>query len=295
MTTLDTIVGKPFPIDYDLAIDWRGNPHILCTFFNMYKGATNTTDSLGYLSPGLAKSIWDITTTDFGSSWNFTYLKELNTFRGSSGDLGYTAGCQAATNYSGDAFVYAWADDTSANATDAMLPDLWTFHYDLNTGIDPTKIKDWTSGDPTWDGKIILPTMAPFMINDGGNTYKAPTAFCKILTDAGNPVENWFINDPNYKFTFSPTTQRSTDSNILSMNVYPNPSNGNFQIALDLKGTSNVDIRIFDVLGKQVFYTSETGVTSFVKDVNISHLPAGVYVVKAQTNQGIIETKIVKQ
>jgi hypothetical protein len=32
-----------------------------------------------------------------------------------------------------------------------------------------------------------------------------------------------------------------------------------------------------------------------MKEVNISQLPAGVYVVKAQTNQGTVETKIVKQ
>ncbi len=295
MTTLDTVIGKPFPIDYDLAVDWRGNPHIVCTFFNMYKGALYSTDSLGYLSPGLAKSIWDITTTDFGGSWNFTYLRELNTFRGSSGDLGWSAGCQAATNYSGDAFVYAWVDDTSANSSDAMQPDLWTFHYDMHSAINLSNIKDWTSDDPSWNGKIILPTMAPFLLQTGPQTYEAPTAFCKILTDAASPVENWFIKDPNYKFTFSTTTYRAAESDILSMNVYPNPSNGNFQVALDLKGTGNVDIRIYDVIGKEVYQVSENGVSSFVKDINIGNLPAGVYVVKAQTTQGAVETKIVKQ
>ncbi len=298
-TQLDSSNADPFPIDYDLAVDWRGNPHIVCTFFNMSDISRTKTDSLGYLQPGFRKSIWDITTSDFGTSWNFNYLTELNTFRGSSGDLGWTAGCQASTNYAGDAFVYAWVDDTSATASDAMLPDLWTFHYDLNSGINLNNIKDWTTGDPTWDGKIVLPSMAPFMNFDRNSTngvvYKAPTAFCKILTDDTNPVENWFINTPNYEFEFSVTTQRQSSPDILSMNVYPNPSNGNFQIALDLKGTSNVDIKIFDVLGKQVFHTSETAVASFVKDINISNLPAGVYVVKAQTNQGSIETKIVKQ
>jgi len=62
-----------------------------------------------------------------------------------------------------------------------------------------------------------------------------------------------------------------------------------------LKETSNVDIKIFDILGKQVYHHSETAISSFVKEVNISQLPAGVYVVKAQTNQGTVETKIVKQ
>jgi len=298
-TTLDTTIGKPFPIDYDLAVDWRGNPHIVCTFFNMYNGAQFSTDSLGFLSPGLAKSIWDITTPNFGSTWEFNYIRELNTFRGSSGDLGWTAGCQASTNYTGDAFVYAWVDDTSANASDAMLPDLWTFHYDLNTSLNLNNVKDWTSDDPTWNGKIILPSMSPFMyfsrMGTNGPVYKAPTAFCKILTEAANPVENWFINAPDYEFEFNTTTQRLENLNVLSMNVYPNPSNGNFQISLALKETSNVDIKIFDILGKQVYHHSETAISSFMKEVNISQLPAGVYVVKAQTNQGTVETKIVKQ
>jgi hypothetical protein len=302
MTTLDTIIGKPFPIDYDLVVDWRGNAHIVCTFFNMYQGALNNLDSLGYLSPGLAKSIWDITTTDFGSTWDFTYIRELNTFRGASGDLRWTAGCQASNTHTGDAFVYAWVDDTSANATDQMQPDLWTFHYDMNTGANaviPTNIKDWTSDDPTWNGKIILPSMSPFMYYSGmgvnGPVYKAPTAFCQILTDATSPVKNWFINAPNYQFEFSPTTNRANLANNLVMNIYPNPSNGLFQISLDLKGTSNVELQILDVLGKQVYFTTETAVNAFTKDINISHLPAGVYVVKAKTNQGIQEMKIIKQ
>lgn len=299
MTQTDTTIGKPFPIDYDLAVDWQGNPHIVCSFFNMYEAATMYTDSLGYLSPGLAKSIWDIYSPDGGNSWDFTYLTELNTFRGSSGDLSWSGGCQASTNYTGDAFIYAWVDDTSANASDAMLPDLWTFHYDLHNAKNLANVKDWTSDDPTWNGKIILPTIAPFMaysrMGTSGPVYKAPTAFCKILTDAASPVENWFINAPDYEFEFATPTQRSSNADILAVNVYPNPSNGNFQIALDLKGTSNVNIQIFDVLGKQVFQTSETAVSSFVKDINISNLPAGVYVVKAQTNQGSLETKIIKQ
>lgn len=298
-TQIDSSTAVPFPIDYDLAVDWRGNAHIVCTFFNMSSVSLDDTDSLGYLNPGFRKSVWDISTSDFGASWDFTYITELNTFRGSNGDLGWTAGCQASTNYTGDAFVYAWVDDTSANDPAAMQPDLWTFHYDLNSGINLNNLKDWTSDDPTWNGRIILPTMAPFMIYDrndvNGVVYKAPTAFCEILTDEVSPVNNRFISSPDYEFVFGATTQRSGNSNILSMNVYPNPSNGNFQIALDLKGTSNVDIKIYDVLGKQVHHISENGVSSFVKEVNISHLPAGVYIVKAQTNQGSLETKIVKE
>lgn len=294
MTTLDTIVGKPFPIDYDITVDWQGNPHIVCTFFNQYEGSLNSLDSLGYLSPGLAKSIWDISSPDFGNTWNFTYLRELNTFRGSFGDIGVSAGCQASSNATGDAIAYAWVDDTSATSTDAMQPDLWTFHYDIHNGIAAYPApKDWASDDATWNGKIILPTMAPLLVSNGGTSYHAPIAFTKILTSDTSPVENWYIQNVN--FTFQTPTSKQPQNLTDLMTIAPNPSNGNFNVRMNLKGSDNVSLSIYDILGKVVYTHSANAITEYNQNINISHLPAGVYVVKLQTTQGIAESKIVKQ
>lgn len=39
-TQIDTFLGKPYPLDFDLVVDKNGNPHIVCSFFNMTDSAS---------------------------------------------------------------------------------------------------------------------------------------------------------------------------------------------------------------------------------------------------------------
>jgi len=71
--------------------------------------------------------------------------------------------------------------------------------------------------------------------------------------------------------------------------LYPNPSNS--VVKLQYKNNLNIStIRLFNILGSLVkeFKTSQT-------DLDISKLPTGVYVLKVNTNKGIISKKILKK
>jgi hypothetical protein len=75
-----------------------------------------------------------------------------------------------------------------------------------------------------------------------------------------------------------------------SLRVYPNPTDGQLRITnyeLQIK-----NIEIFDLLGKSV------GTNPCVRPettIDISHLPAGMYFMRIQTDKGIITKKIVKK
>ena len=79
---------------------------------------------------------------------------------------------------------------------------------------------------------------------------------------------------------------------IASLQVYPNPTNGQLSIMnYELRITN---IEIFDLMGKTV------GAYQFpsfggAEEVNISHLPTGMYFLRITTEKGTITKKIIKQ
>ena len=94
--------------------------------------------------------------------------------------------------------------------------------------------------------------------------------------------------------SFGFAQERKSDYKPVSMsqkseqlNFYPNPvSNG--KIFISSSTTSNRLIEIYDVLGKSVF-----SVHSSSKEINISSLLPGVYIIKLKENETILTRKLV--
>lgn len=74
---------------------------------------------------------------------------------------------------------------------------------------------------------------------------------------------------------------------IEGLSFYPNPvSNG--KIYITSKSTLDKEITIFDVLGKKVF---QTVINS--KELNISNLSPGVYIIKIKENEATATRKLI--
>jgi hypothetical protein len=99
---------------------------------------------------------------------------------------------------------------------------------------------------------------------------------------------------PNDLFRL-PLSQLGIDeinNNAGSIKVYPSPATNNITIdAGDLRFT-NLDLRIYDVVGNLVLeknaYINKT-------NIDVSALPSGVYFVKVKTEKGIKVKKFVKE
>ncbi len=95
-------------------------------------------------------------------------------------------------------------------------------------------------------------------------------------------------------FTLSTTAQEikpqpnpQVTSVIEGLNLYPNPvSNG--KIYISTKNDSNKEIIIFDVLGKKVLQTMLNS-----KELNISNLSPGVYIIKINENEASATRKLI--
>ncbi len=74
---------------------------------------------------------------------------------------------------------------------------------------------------------------------------------------------------------------------IEGLNFYPNPvSNG--KIYITSKSSLDKEITIFDVLGKKVFQTTLNS-----KELNISNLSPGVYIIKIRENDATATRKLI--
>ena len=80
--------------------------------------------------------------------------------------------------------------------------------------------------------------------------------------------------------------KKQEQPSIEGLTIYPNPS-GTGRIYITSKSTSDKKIEIFDVLGKKVLETTTS------KEVNVSALSPGVYIIKIKENEASATRKLI--
>lgn len=84
------------------------------------------------------------------------------------------------------------------------------------------------------------------------------------------------------------------DENTLenSFAMFPNPSNGS--VTVKFKASSDVDINLFDIRGRSVYSnTFKYSGDQFNEELDLNHLSNGVYMVKIESDTGIVNKKLV--
>ena len=89
------------------------------------------------------------------------------------------------------------------------------------------------------------------------------------------------------------TTGIKPISNINNFNIYPNPSNGVFTASVHMSSASDVYMSITDMTGTKVYESTENAVVSMNKQINLSHLAAGVYIASVKTAEGTSVQRLV--
>lgn len=86
----------------------------------------------------------------------------------------------------------------------------------------------------------------------------------------------------------STTTSTNELNNAIDVNVYPNPSAGNFNINADAAKLS--EIEIYNFQGKKVLFQS---IRSETAEIDLSKQPNGVYLLQMKTNGGPVTKRII--
>ena len=76
------------------------------------------------------------------------------------------------------------------------------------------------------------------------------------------------------------------------LSIYPNPNNGTFTFQLNGVDYRSAEIRLFNLLGEEVYQAIITGKRS---EITLSSVPKGMYQLQMVTDKGTARKKIVIQ
>jgi len=96
-----------------------------------------------------------------------------------------------------------------------------------------------------------------------------------------------------FTLTVSGATSVTEQDNYPNLRVYPNPTQGELYVSTSDYQIS--DIRLFDVMGRQISIVGQSEIGQSETTINIAHLPTGVYFLKIQTENGVVVRKVVKK
>jgi PKD repeat protein len=69
-----------------------------------------------------------------------------------------------------------------------------------------------------------------------------------------------------------------------AVSVYPNPSNGVMSIRVLKPVSGNIDVVVYNVIGKEVYHTSVPGAMTTTQELNLGDVASGIYMMKVQVN-----------
>lgn len=121
-------------------------------------------------------------------------------------------------------------------------------------------------------------------------------------------VSNGYCSATNAKIIEVKQPEKVTDSteatgelsdgeyiDIADVSIYPNPNTGRFTIKGDLTTRADLNIYVFDLMGKLTTIKKMDDVKTFNRTIHIEHLPDGIYIVKLLAGTNHKTYKIIKQ
>ncbi len=278
--------------ELDIAVDSNGNPHIVCaigpsSFANGGSGwSINTT-------PG-AWGIFDVTSTDGGTTWDAMLIAKPMTFRGTFGDLSGNyipedSRPQVGINWTGDKVFYTYFDtDTNifGSQDGNLYPDAWVAGYDITTG-NMAPARNVTAGTNA-DGVTTFGNMSYYVFDDGNGTYTVPISFQQLSTtsDVLAATQHQYLN--GVVLTDADFNSIASIENNENISLYPNPTTG--VITLNVTG-SQYSYEVLDITGKII--VNNTVATAAKAVIDLSKYPSGIYFVKVNTANGSFMQKVV--
>lgn len=186
-----------------------------------------------------------------------------------------------------DAKVTLFIDYNNNFVYDIPSERVWTGYTDINNVfinttiyVPSTAVKNVSTGM-----RLILNNdVAPNTPSDEG---------CGTYTSGETEDFNLIIRDKNDPTSIPEVT------NDISMNLYPNPTNGRVLVQINKKQvTSELHLVITNLVGVKIYDSKLTASTSFKeieKEIDLSNVPSGVYFVELNSASEKIVKKLIVQ
>lgn len=104
----------------------------------------------------------------------------------------------------------------------------------------------------------------------------------------GGAINGWSLNI----CTVSPALAVN-ENTLANFNLYPNPNNGNFTINFDADNSSPVEVKVFDLRGREIYSNKYTNQSLFDETINLDAVQSAVYLLKVKNGNRSVTKKIV--
>jgi hypothetical protein len=275
--------------EHDLVVDMNGNPHI-CVVIGISGGAWNIYTPRDYIA------VFDIYSTDGGTSWLALPLDSLKTFDGLFGGTGgiteYNR-VQISRTQDGSKLFYSWLDTETDGITDNVEPNIYCKGFSVPTS-KTTKTFNVTKFTPAY-AQAFMGSQSHMVFSQGG-TYTIPFVYQEMSPVApADPVQYKYIH--NFKILdadFVGIDQIETSGFIVS-EAWPNPANNSVSFELNLTKSMPCRFTVYSLPGQEIFRSSPktlaTGSTSV--NIDVSAWKSGVYFVSFTLGSNTQTKKII--
>ena len=269
--------------ELDMSVDALGNCHIIMEVGFLASSGFSISSAPGNFG------IFDLYTTNGGSSWSAQLLGTPQTFRGTFADASNTLSednrVQVSRTLDGSKLFFVWMDtDTASFLINTNLnPDARCVGYNVTTGLW-TAETNLTAGTAA-EGICIFANVSPYTLNGSvAGCYNIPMSTLVLTGGAGavsTTVDYKYISgleicDVAFTVTGVPTALNNFvgvreligNDKYAVGNNYPNPFSGETKLDINLKSRNTVSITVYNILGK------------VVKSINVGELNSGINTIK---------------
>jgi PKD repeat protein len=122
------------------------------------------------------------------------------------------------------------------------------------------------------------------------HVYATGNAYTVTLIAYGNCT-----NDTT-TFLVNVSTIGLEEISTINFNMYPNPTDGAFNVVLDNLNAERLEISIINLQGQTMFSTETNNVSGqFIQQMNIETYPAGIYFVRIQADKQTLTGKMIRK
>jgi hypothetical protein len=130
---------------------------------------------------------------------------------------------------------------------------------------------------------FVVSTSGAFFSNGAGMLSTTIGELAAVTTLSGG--SNFLTQGFQQPWDFNVSIPEMTE-NGFAFDVYPNPSKGNFTLALNSGKDSKVVVKVYDVLGKTVYFESMNHISGFSShEINLRKMAEGMYMLEVSNTE----------
>ena len=256
----------------DLNQDWSGTAWVnndLATFtYNSNNDRTNI------LSDTWVSNAWDT-----GGQVINTYNSENELTNSLQQGWGGSSGWE--NEFQTTDFTYNAFKNLTNYATQSYISNAWVYYFQ-NSWAYNSKDLDTLSSNQSWDGSGWETTAQSTYHYDANNIKVSEV-----------DIAHGSIDSSHWYFTKTAQSGINIPGDLGTIQLYPNPSSNFIHAVIQLKQTSDLQLRLVNILGQIVWSTDVGNVSSYQNNISVANLPDGVYLLEMITGGGTESREVV--